>query len=677
MSQYATSLRLESYRMPAASLGGENPLPPYPFIASARLPPPEVIGPDDPQRGPLRTIHPYRNLDQYDRNRSPRNFKVAVLENESLRATFLLELGGRLWSLYHKPSDTELLHVNPVFQPAHLAVRDAWFSGGVEWNIGLMGHSPFTCAPLFAAAVADDDGSPMLRLYEWERARCVPFQLDFALPPGSPFLLLRGRIANPQPHAVPMYWWSNIATDEKPGLRVLSPAASAARHQYDGNIVYGDLPLWDGIDMTYPDQRLYSGDLYFRIPTGQRPWIASLDSHGRGLIHTSTDRMIGRKMYVWGASSGGRRWQEYLADANHAYIEIQGGFTERQGQIQIMPAGAQWCWMEAYGLMEADPSRVHAGDWNAACQAVAGKLEEMLPRRSLHDELGRRAPAARRPPHQILNQASGWAALELQRLLKSGQPSWAGPATPFPDSTIGPDQTQWARLLDDGQLPYVAPGHGPGTLMVQPQWRLLLEAALAAGRGDHWLSWFHVGLMRRRDDDVAGARSAFEFSNAREPNLWATRELGILARDVGDYASWASFALSAVGLDLNCAPMAAECALALNLAGRYADTIVFIDSLPTCVANRELVRLYRAMAALHIGDLDHVQRFLDRLVSGEAEPASVREGDVGLADLWLGLQEKRLAAQLGTEITLDIRRRVREEFPVPHPLDFRQRVREI
>ena len=62
-------------------------------------------------------------------------FRVAVLENDHLRATFLLELGGRLWSLLHKPTGRELLSVNPVFQPANLAIRNAWFSGGVEWNI--------------------------------------------------------------------------------------------------------------------------------------------------------------------------------------------------------------------------------------------------------------------------------------------------------------------------------------------------------------------------------------------------------------------------------------------------------------------------------------------------------------------------------------------------------------
>ncbi|WP_344841667.1 DUF5107 domain-containing protein [Nonomuraea dietziae] len=48
-------------------------------------------------------------------------------------------LGGRLWSLVELSTGRELLHRNPVIQPANLALRDAWFAGGVEWNLGTTG----------------------------------------------------------------------------------------------------------------------------------------------------------------------------------------------------------------------------------------------------------------------------------------------------------------------------------------------------------------------------------------------------------------------------------------------------------------------------------------------------------------------------------------------------------
>ena len=36
------------------------------------------------------------------------------------------------------------------FQPCNLALRNAWVSGGVEWNVGIIGHTPFTVDAMFA-----------------------------------------------------------------------------------------------------------------------------------------------------------------------------------------------------------------------------------------------------------------------------------------------------------------------------------------------------------------------------------------------------------------------------------------------------------------------------------------------------------------------------------------------
>ncbi|MGH8969936.1 MAG: DUF5107 domain-containing protein, partial [Actinomycetes bacterium] len=133
---------------------------------------------------------PYSVQDGYRRQLSDSEVPVAVLENDVLRATFLLGYGGRLWSLLHRPSGTELLHSPPALRLANLALRNAWFAGGVEWNIGTTGHSPTTCEPLFAARVRGRDGEPVLRMYEYERLRGVVFQIDAWLPDQSHVLFV-------------------------------------------------------------------------------------------------------------------------------------------------------------------------------------------------------------------------------------------------------------------------------------------------------------------------------------------------------------------------------------------------------------------------------------------------------------------------------------------------------
>lgn len=272
-----SELKLETWHMPGADIGPHNPLPP--IHTNPNLHTAKYIAPDIPIEivrnmtlGRVPNILPYTMQDNYTRHRHPKEFKVATLENETLKAVFLLELGGRLWSLVHKPTRRELLSVNPVFQPANLALRNAWFSGGAEWNIGTIGHSPFTCSPLFAARVESPDGTPILRMYEWERMRRVVFQIDAYLPDDSPVLFVRVRIANHHAHKIPMYWWSNIAVPETPTTRVIAPAQNAFHFDYHGKFKLIPTPSAPKeTDYTYPTRIQHSADYFFNIPTTQRP----------------------------------------------------------------------------------------------------------------------------------------------------------------------------------------------------------------------------------------------------------------------------------------------------------------------------------------------------------------------------------------------------------------------
>ena len=109
-------------------------------------------------------VLPYAMQDNYTRQRRPLHFNAVILENDLLKATFLPALGGRLISLEYKPEARELLARNPVFQPANLALRNAWFSGGIEWNLGHYGHALTTASHVFAAEILSATDDPGLRL---------------------------------------------------------------------------------------------------------------------------------------------------------------------------------------------------------------------------------------------------------------------------------------------------------------------------------------------------------------------------------------------------------------------------------------------------------------------------------------------------------------------------------
>ncbi len=634
-----SSLRMETFRMPAADLGPANPLP------------------------ALDGCLPYRLQNRYNRNRRPRAFQTAVLENKILRATFLLELGGRLWSLVHKPSGRELLYRNPVFQPGALARCNAWFSGGIEWNGCTGGHTPLTCSPLFAARVRGDDGAPVLRLYEFERELQIAYQMDFSLPDGSPWLLARMRLANPHPRELQMYWWTNIAVAESPDLRVLVPTAAAFKWDYGaGTMTRLPIPRADGLrDISYPCNLPGSTDYFFDLPENQRPWEAALDKSGRGLVYASTSRLRGRKMFVWGMGPGGRHWQEFLSIPNRPYIEIQGGVAQTQGHKFPMPGGSQCAWMEAYGLMEADPQTTHGPDWEAAWRDIDRRLEQSLPARNLEALLAASAAQADRAPEEILFRGSGWGALENERRRLAGEPPLGQPALVFDPASLGPDQAPWLALLRTGAFPESAE---PGSWMIQAEWRVLLENS----RERNWLVWLHLGVMDYQAGNLVRARQAWERSLALRPSAWALRNLALAERKEKHPAAAAALLLQAYRLLPALTPLAVECCGALLDAQRFADLLALIPAMPPEVRAAGRIRVLEARAALMTGDLARAERIL-------LDPAlivpDIFEGELLLSETWYGLQEQKLAQASGAPVDDALRERVKRECPPPRNLDFR------
>ncbi len=357
--EIVTTIRRDTMTVPAAALGADNPLPPLrPLDEVHRI---EDRDREDLPRDmarqigwePLHSLLPVRVRDGYGRSRAPMDIDTVVIENDRLRATVLPGLGGRIASLFHKPTGRELLYRNPVFQPACFALNGAWFSGGIEWNIGATGHTTFSCSPLHAARVTAPDGGEMLRLWEWERLRDLPFQVDLWLPEGSDFLYVGVRIRNPHERPAPTYWWSNIAVPEE--CRVLAPAEEAYRFGYERRLHRVPVPTYDGADRTYPMNGAHPADYFYDVPDGRRRWIAALDEDGRGLVQTSTDVLRGRKLFVWGTGTGGRRWQSWLTQpGTGGYCEIQAGLARTQLEHVRLEPASEVSWLEAYGPLEAE-----------------------------------------------------------------------------------------------------------------------------------------------------------------------------------------------------------------------------------------------------------------------------------------------------------------------------------
>ncbi|MGW4206258.1 DUF5107 domain-containing protein [Streptomyces sp. NPDC004726] len=638
----ATTVRRTVLTLPAAPVGPENPLPALrPLDETHSID--ERAKKDLPREmarqigyEPLRTLLPVRVLDGYGRERAPADLDAVVIENDRLRATVLPGLGGRILSLHHKTTDRELLYRNPVFQPADFALNGAWYSGGIEWNIGATGHTALSCAPLHAATVTAPDGGEMLRLWEWERLRDLPFQVDLWLPEDSDFLHVGVRIRNPHERPAPVYWWSNIAVGEHATTRVLAPADEAWHFGYERTLRRVPVPEYRGEDRTYPLGSEYPADYFYEVPAASRKWIASLDESGRGLVQTSTDVLSGRKLFVWGSGRGGRRWQRWLTEPDTVgYAEIQAGLARTQLEHVRLDGGEEFSWLESYGPLAADAGTVHGDNWAAACAEVETRLGRALSREAVDAAYEAWRPCADAEPVRRLATGSGWGALEV---LRAGVKL---PGTPFDESTLGDEQAPWRELLTNGVLPEPRRVAPPGPSLVSPHWRDMLETAPAEP-----LTEYHLGVAQWHAGDLAQAVRSWERGLELAPSRWPLLRCLAVADQEGGHPERAAERYLEAFEDLcqerrddgetwtaATAALGREAIEALLTTARTADARSVWARLRPAVQQRGRFRLIHARLLLAEGHLEEARAIFD----AGFEVADLREGEEILDEVWAEL----------------------------------------
>ncbi|MFG2595200.1 DUF5107 domain-containing protein [Streptomyces sp. NPDC048462] len=643
----ATTVRRAVLTLPAAAVGPENPLP-------ALRPLDEMHVVDDRDRAglprdmarqighePLATVLPVPVLDGYGRERTPTGLDAIVIENDRIRATVLPGYGGRIHSLFHKPTGRDLVYTNPVLQPADFALNGAWFSGGIEWNIGATGHTTLSCAPVHAALVTAPDGGRMVRLWEWERLRDLPFQVDLWLPDDSDFLHVGVRIRNPHERPAPVYWWSNIAVPEGERTRVVAPAEEAWHFGYEHNLNLVPVPESGSVDRTYPLRSDFPADYFYEVPDGARRWIASLDENGHGLVQTSTDLLRGRKLFLWGSGPGGRRWQEWLTEPGTVgYAEIQAGLARTQLEHVPLEPGGEFSWLESYGPLSADPAAVHGDDWSAARAETERRLADALPRADVDAAYEAWRRCADTEPGEVLATGSGWGALEVRR------GGFKLPGTPFAESTLGEQQAPWLELLEQGTFPEPRRVAPPGPSLVSPHWRDMLETAAAEP-----LTEYHLGIAQWHADDRAQAVRSWERGLALAPSRWPLlRCLAVAAQEsrqwerAADHYTEAFDDLCAERRDDGDTWTAATAALgreaieALLTAGRPQPARTVWDGQLPEVRSRGRFRLLEARLLIAEGDRGAARALFDE----GFEVADLREGAEILDEVWAELTDEPL-----------------------------------
>lgn len=651
-----TELRFENISILAADLGEESSLADIHVNSYIRasVAVSDAVSEEDSRyigKGMISTLLPYRIQDGYTRKRSPRTFKAAILENECLRATFIPQLGGRLWSLFDKREERELLYKNDVFQPANLALRNAWFSGGVEWNVGIKGHNPLTASPLFTQREYTESGNHVLKMYEYERIRGVVYIIEATLSDAA--LLVNITIENTSDKETPMYWWSNIAVQETPKTRVIAPADEMFFCAYtDGGYLLdkSSAPYLNGEDISYSINSSRSRDFFFNINNDSDKWIAVVDGDGKGLLHTSDPILKGRKLFVWGNHQGGRHWNKWLTCNAGPYVEIQAGLLKTQLEHFTMAANSRISWRECYTALTLDPLQVH-GDFDVAADSISNIVSQ-----NKEYLLSESFNITKKDP--ISQYGSGWGALESEAEGKS-----VSELCDFPKDSIGIEQKDWLTLLDgrfdryNAKLPILS-------YAVGEKWLKRMENVKADG----WYYHYHLGIMRYAAGDIEGAYSSFLKSIELEKNAWSYRNIAMIEKNInGNVTAAADYILLAVKENYGYRPLIVEAAQILLDAGRADLWIEIFDNLSDELRQNGRLRMLLGVAYARLGELSLAQAE----INSELIVDDIKEGEYSLSSIWVEIYTEILAREKGVNASSLTKDEVLTAYPLPESLDFR------
>jgi len=319
-------------------------------------------------------IYPYFRFDGFSSAGRDQEWKVVKLENEYIRVFVLPEAGGKIWGAIEKSTGRDFIYLNEVMKFRDVAMRGPWTSGGIEFNFGLIGHTPATATPVDYVLQEHGDGSVSCVVGGMDLPSRTQWRVRIRLPGDAARFETSSFWYNPTPLHQSYYHWMNAAVQAREDLQFYYPGNYYIGHG-------GDAHPWPvnekGIDLSLYRNHNFGGHKSLHVLGGAADFSGGYwHDLGFGFGHWSKfDDMPGRKIWSWALSRSGAIWEDLLTDRNGQYVEVQAGRQLSQAalasgidtpftQAAFLPYAAD-TWNEAWfpvrqigGLVAANPDGV-------------------------------------------------------------------------------------------------------------------------------------------------------------------------------------------------------------------------------------------------------------------------------------------------------------------------------
>lgn len=300
-------------------------------------------------------IYPYFRYEGFTPKSEKRIWKIVEMENDFLKITILPEIGGKVWSVIDKISGKEMFYGNEVIKFRDVALRGPWTSGGLEFNYGVIGHSPACSSPVDYMTRENQDGSVSCFIGAPDLLTRTYWNVEINLPKDKAWFSTRSFWHNRTGASVPYYSWVNSAVKTGEDLEFIYPGTNRIGHE--GISSFWPVDSLNNRNLSRWIENNFGRAKSYHVVGKHSPYFgAYLKNADYGVMqYSNRDDKLGRKIWIWALSDEGKIWEEFLTDTNGQYVELQSGrlFNQNQAnssltpykQIEFMPYGTD-TWTE-------------------------------------------------------------------------------------------------------------------------------------------------------------------------------------------------------------------------------------------------------------------------------------------------------------------------------------------
>ena len=269
-------------------------------------------------------LYPYHSFQGYAQDGVPREWKVIHLENDLIEVFVLPEAGGKVWGAVVKRTGHEFIYRNEVMKFRNISLRGPWTSGGIEFNFGVIGHTPSTATSVDYVLRENPDGSVSCIVGAMDLPSRTHWRVEIRLPADRAYFETNVLWYNPTTLEQPYYNWMTAAAFARDDLEMFIPGNAFLTHP-------GAERTWpvDSAGRFLPvyDNNRFAGHKSYHVVGELNDFFGGYyhdDDYGFG--HWSRyEEMPGQKLWLWALSRQGGIWEELLTDTDGQYVEYQAG----------------------------------------------------------------------------------------------------------------------------------------------------------------------------------------------------------------------------------------------------------------------------------------------------------------------------------------------------------------